>query len=421
MGSYSKSEGAKGRVLELDPAIPYLRLQTVPGVRDILPGEAALRRQLEAIIRDTLAAAGYQEVETPVFEYEEVIRAAGGDLQDRMVESGSSEGESPEVYRFFDREGHTLVLRPDMTTPIARLAATRLASAPRPLRLAYVADVFRYEEVHAGRQRQFRQAGVERIGGVREIDADVEVLTLASQLLARLGLSCFRIDVGHAELVRGLIAAGGWGAREARLIRQALRRRDYVLLRELAEQQVDEQGQARTATSQQGQARAGTSQQRQAGTVTGRQANAARRLLLQLPRWRGGLAMLETARQQLAFLLGDFPQLAAALDDLEALLTLTKEAGLEIYERQDGGGAAADGGDTTSQVIALDLGLVRDLGYYTGPVLEGFAPEMGFTLLTGGRYDRLLEQFGSRAEPATGFAIGLERVMLARERASRSR
>jgi ATP phosphoribosyltransferase regulatory subunit len=419
MGSYSKSEGAKGRVLELDPAIPYLRLQTAPGVRDILPEEAALRRQLEAIIRDTLAAAGYQEVETPVFEYEEVIRAAGGDLQDRMVESGSSEGESPEVYRFFDREGHTLVLRPDMTTPIARLAATRLASAPRPLRLAYVADVFRYEEVHAGRQRQFRQAGVERIGGVREIDADVEVLTLASQLLARLGLSCFRIDVGHAELVRGLIAAGGWGAREARLIRQALRRRDYVLLRELAEQQVDEQGQARAATSQ----------QVQAGTVTGRQANAARRLLLQLPRWRGGLAMLETARQQLAFLLGDFPQLAAALDDLEALLTQTKEAGLEIYERQGGGGSAADGGDssatdggdTTSQVIALDLGLVRDLGYYTGPVLEGFAPEMGFTLLTGGRYDRLLEQFGSRAEPATGFAIGLERVMLARERASRSR
>lgn len=419
MGSYSKSEGAKGRVLELDPAIPYLRLQTAPGVRDILPEEAALRRQLEAIIRDTLAAAGYQEVETPVFEYEEVIRAAGGDLQDRMVESGSSEGESPEVYRFFDREGHTLVLRPDMTTPIARLAATRLASAPRPLRLAYVADVFRYEEVHAGRQRQFRQAGVERIGGVREIDADVEVLTLASQLLARLGLSCFRIDVGHAELVRGLIAAGGWGAREARLIRQALRRRDYVLLRELAEQQVDEQGQARAATSQ----------QVQAGTVTGRQANAARRLLLQLPRWRGGLVMLETARQQLAFLLGDFPQLAAALDDLEALLTQTKEAGLEIYERQGGGGSAADGGDssatdggdTTSQVIALDLGLVRDLGYYTGPVLEGFAPEMGFTLLTGGRYDRLLEQFGSRAEPATGFAIGLERVMLARERASRSR
>lgn len=419
MGSYSKSEGAKGRVLELDPAIPYLRLQTAPGVRDILPEEAALRRQLEAIIRDTLAAAGYQEVETPVFEYEEVIRAAGGDLQDRMVESGSSEGESPEVYRFFDREGHTLVLRPDMTTPIARLAATRLASAPRPLRLAYVADVFRYEEVHAGRQRQFRQAGVERIGGVREIDADVEVLTLASQLLARLGLSCFRIDVGHAELVRGLIAAGGWGAREARLIRQALRRRDYVLLRELAEQQVDEQGQARTATSQ----------QVQIGTVTGRQANAARRLLLQLPRWRGGLAMLETARQQLAFLLDDFPQLAAALDDLEALLTQTKEAGLEIYERQGGGGSAADGGDssatdggdTTSQVIALDLGLVRDLGYYTGPVLEGFAPEMGFTLLTGGRYDRLLEQFGSRAEPATGFAIGLERVMLARERASRSR
>ncbi|MBE3577166.1 MAG: ATP phosphoribosyltransferase regulatory subunit [Limnochordales bacterium] len=379
-------------MLELDPAASYLRWQTAPGVRDVLPEEATVRRQLEAIIRETLAAAGYQEVETPIFEYEEVIRA-GGWLQDETGECGGvvlTGAGSPEVYRFFDREGHTLVLRPDMTTPIARLAATRLASAPRPLRLAYIADVFRYEEVHAGRLRQFRQAGVERIGGAREIDADMEILSLASRLLARLGLFRFRIDIGHAELVRGLIAAGRFGGREARLIRQALRRRDYVLLRELVEQRGEQVG------------------------PQDRQVSAARRLLLELPRWRGGFAMLEAARKQLAFLLGDFPQLAAALDDLHALLTRAKEEGLGIYERESSGGGP-------TQVIALDLGLVRDLGYYTGPVLEGFVPEVGFTLLTGGRYDRLLEQFGSRPEPATGFAIGLERVILARERAGRLR
>lgn len=391
-------------MLELDPVNPYLRLQTAPGVRDVLPEEAAVRRQLEAIIRETFAAAGYQEVETPVLEYEQVIRA-GGWLQDEVGDggvAGLTAAELPEVYRLFDREGHSLVLRPDMTTPIARLAATRLANAPRPLRLAYIADVFRYEEVHAGRLRQFRQAGVERIGGAREIDADMEILTLASRLLARLGLFRFRIDVGHAELVRGLIAAGRFGAREAWLIRQALRRRDYVLLRELAGQQGDRVGEQ------------------------DRQASAARRLLLELPRWRGGFAILDAARKQLAFLLGDFPQLAAALDDLEALLTRVRAEGLAIYERdcdvvQAAGAGRGNGDGQPARVIALDLGLVRDLGYYTGVVLEGFVPEVGLTLLTGGRYDRLLEQFGTRAEPATGFAIGLERVMLARERAGRLR
>ncbi|HHV55547.1 MAG TPA: ATP phosphoribosyltransferase regulatory subunit [Firmicutes bacterium] len=394
------------------------RLQTPTGVRDVLPAEARARRQLEAVIRETFAEAGYEEVETPICEYEEVFAAAG------LVE------DSWQVYRFFDREGRTLVLRPDMTAPIARLAATRLAGAARPLRLSYIGDVFRYEEVHAGRQRQFRQAGVERIGGERSVEADLEVLALAGRLLWRCGLERFRIDVGHAQLVQELVAAGQWPEREGKAVRRALRERNYVLLAELAGERsalpVEPQSPA-TSPPAGRLPPAGTTASLGTSAATAATASLARELVLELPRWRGGFEVLAAARARLEPLFVQRPGLAAALDELEQILAGAKAAGMQLYDRHGdpggdrGGSSPGSHAMPSTPLVGVDLGLVRDLSYYTGPVLEGFVPDLGLVLLTGGRYDRLVEQLGGRPEPATGFAVGLERLMLARERASASR
>ncbi|MBE3583363.1 MAG: ATP phosphoribosyltransferase regulatory subunit [Limnochordaceae bacterium] len=361
---------------------PYTRVQTPRGMRDLLPDQVKRRRALEAALREVFAEAGYQEVETPLLEYADVV-AAGNLRADEA--SGATTG-SFDVYRLFDPERESLVLRPDMTTPIARLAATRLARWPRPLRLYYLADVFRFEEVHAGRLRQFRQAGVERIGEEadartggaaesRRDAADAEIVALAVRLLTAAGLQRFRIDIGHVGLVHALLDAGGWQPRHRRALRQALMERNQVALQAV----LAEAGTENVSAAQQ----------------------AARWQLVELPQWCASAEIPAPAERALSAL--RLPAVDRALQELHTLLQCVAAAKVPL-ER-----------------VGIDLGLVRDLNYYTGPVLEGFSPDLALPLLTGGRYDHLVEQFAPRPEPATGFAVGLDRLELALDRQANSR
>ncbi|WP_304171255.1 ATP phosphoribosyltransferase regulatory subunit [Limnochorda pilosa] len=320
------------------------------GVRDLLPGELRELKALEERLLEVFSLWGYQPVRTPSYEFEEaLLRAAPQD---------DLSGWHQRLFRFSDREGNGLALRPDMTTPIARLVAGRLRRAPLPLRLCYAENVFRYEEPQAGRSREFRQAGVELIGSPYP-EADAEVVALASRLLEGLGLRNFRLEIGHVGFVQGVLEGLGLGPEMERLLRRTLQLRDYVAYQRLV--------------------------------TSAPLPDGLREGLLRLPSLRGGGEVLDRARE-----LARTPQAQAGLANLEEIWQLSWAHGVGAH-------------------VKLDLALVRDVSYYTGMVLEGLVEDVGYLLVTGGRYDDLVARFG-RPLPATGFAVGLERLLLALER-----
>lgn len=313
-----------------------------PGTRDILPDEMRELRRLERALMDVFESRGYGEVATPAIEYDEVL--ARGD--------GRAAGSA---YRFFDESGELLALRSDMTVPIARLVATRYASAEGPLRLCYLANAFRAVRPQSGQMREFAQAGVELIGAPAP-GGTAEVVEVLEAALDAAGLDRAVIGLGDADLFRQLLAELGveGEARESVLARLATH--DLVgLEEELAaiEGIGDEQCETCLALSQ----------------------------------LRGGSEVLEEART-----LG-----GAAVERATARIG-------ETFEALDAAGAA--------DRVQIDLGLLRDLGYYSGAILEVYDPALGHVLGGGGRYDGLLKRFGVDL-PAAGFALYLERVHVA--------
>lgn len=312
------------------------RWRQVPaGTRDQPAEEVGARRRLEARLLEVFARWGYAEVATPTLEYLDTLLHGGGPgLGDRLL-------------KLVDTGGEVLALRPEMTVPLARFAATRLLPAGRlPLRLAYVAGVFRGQERGSGRLREFTQAGVELIGD-GGTHADVEVVALAGEALLAAGVERPSIGVGHAGFLRGILASLPPDAAET--ARDLLYRRAFVEL----------------------------------GSVVG--PGPALEALRLLPALRGQAA-LGRARS-----LADSDESREALDALQAVLE-----GVASHDQP--------------VRVEVNLGLIRDFDYYTGVVFEAHPSRAGMPLLGGGRYDGLLARFGAAA-PATGFAIGVERVL----------
>lgn len=324
----------------------FTKVQTPRGAKDILPPDGYKKSRLEGEAAAFLEEWGYRRVYTPTFEYYDALVQGNGPQIDEKL------------YRFVDRDGHTLALRPEMTTPIARMAATRYTPDEMPVRLYYVGSVFRYDEVQTGRQREFTQVGVELLGAAGPA-ADAELVVLAVALLGRLGLRSFHIDLGHIGYIHSLLEEVGDGRLAAEL-KGALLARDYV---------------------------------RYEGLLRGAAMEAGfKEALLALPTMRGGAEVIAAASRAAA----RNPKAVAALQELETVFRLAGAYGV-------------------GEQVAIDLALVKDFDYYTGLLLEGYTPELGFTLCTGGRYDSLVGRFGSPC-PATGFAFGVERAMLALER-----
>lgn len=305
------------------------------GFRDQTVDEAAARRRLEARLREVFARWGYAEVLTPTLEFlETFLQGAGPGVADRLL-------------KLVDSGGEVLALRPEMTMPLARFAATRLLPAePGPLRLAYVAPVFRGQERGSGQLREFTQAGVELIGDASP-DADAEVIALAADALHAAGLAQPAISVGHAGFVRGLVAT--LSEETAEIVRDRLYRKAFADLD---------------------------------GVVPG---GPIRDALRQVPVLRGAEA-LERART-----------LAVTPESREAV-----EALRDVLDKVNVHAPAVR--------VEVDLSLIRDFEYYSGTVFEAHTGRAGMPLLGGGRYDGLLARFGQEA-PATGFAIGLERIL----------
>jgi len=310
------------------------------GMRDILPESLAKQRRLERALRACIEPWGYEEISTPSLEYYDTVGVASATLTDRM-------------FRLLDKQGHTVVLRPDMTTPIARVVSSLYKDVPFPIRLYYQANVFRAQEKEAGRNAEFYQTGIELIGDASE-DADAEAIALAVFCLRAAGVETFRIAIGHVDFADGLLEEEIADEEVREQFRKYLYERDFVGYRHLLSSlEIGSDGKQR---------------------------------LEMLLRLRGGKSKIAEARK-----LTDNGKARRAVETVASLWDA-----LEAY------GVTED--------LLLDFNLVSNLNYYTGVVFEGYAADLGTPLLGGGRYDHLLAQFG-RPAPATGFAIKMDRLM----------
>ena len=318
------------------PKIPY-------GTSDLLPREASEKRFLEETLAKLFTSWGYEELVTPTFEYLETFTA------------GSSNDMSQYSFKFFDKDNRVLVLRPDMTTPIARIVSTRLKDAKTPMRFFYLSNVFRHEQAQTGRKCEFYQAGIELLGS-NEHSSDAEVVALAAESLLNLKLTNFQIGLGQIEFVKGVMLESGLPKTIAAKIEGFLVNRDLVGI----EQTLDNVG----------------------------FHHGLFKLLKQILELHGKENILEKAYNLVQ---NDLSR--KALYNLAGIHTLLKAYKLEQY-------------------INFDLSIIRDFDYYTGMTMEGYTPGLGFPVLGGGRYDNLTQAFGFNC-PATGFALGIERVILA--------
>lgn len=323
-----------------------VRLHTPRGVRDLLPYRARQKSAIEHRLAQHFSKWGYDPVVTPTLEFMDVLRMA------QTAPAGE------QLYRFVDREGSVLALRPEMTVPIARLVASRLKDEPTPLRLQYTGSVFRYDEPHSGRLREFTQAGIELIGPPGPV-ADAEVIATTIEAMMDMGLTGFRMDLGHVAFASGVIDSLDLGTKATDAIRRTLLHQDYVGM----ERVLQECG-------------AGAHAKESLHTLVG---------------LRGDASMLQEAQ---ALAKSDVTE--RALENIAA-----------VYDSLDQHGVAG--------WIRVDLGMLKQSDYYTGVVVEGYTADMGYALCSGGRYDNLLERFGYDV-PATGLAIGVERLLLALDR-----
>src|SRR6266478_3578762 len=199
----------------------HQQTQLPKGAKIYLPDEAAQKRRVEAELLGVFRKWGYRDIVTSAYEYFDVVsQGTDLDLQERM-------------FKMVDREsGRLLALRADVTPQIARIVATRMREEPKPLRLAYLTNVFRYDEPHVGRYREFYQAGVELVG-LPNAEGDAEMIAMTVEGLGALGLTRFQIDVGQADFFRGILEDLGLDESRARELRSALARKDVSALERL--------------------------------------------------------------------------------------------------------------------------------------------------------------------------------------------
>lgn len=308
------------------------------------------------------SAANKRAVERRIMElfnrygYNEVVTPTLEYLE--TLTTGGGRSLEPHMFKMFDRNNRTLALHHEMTTPIARLVSSRLKDEPMPLKLSYNTSVFRYEQTLPGRQCEFYQAGVELIGA-SSAAADAEIIALAVESLNVSALEEFEVCLGQVEFANGLMDQFALDPDIQARLKNSLETHDIVGLESIVD-----------------------------GLNLPSESKVA---LKKIPYLHGDKEILQRAASMI-----DNERSRRALENLS-----------EIYRLLESYGVA--------DRIVFDLGLIRDFNYYTGMVFEAYAPAFGYSLAGGGRYDHMLKDFGL-ACPATGFALGIERILIARKR-----
>lgn len=319
---------------------------TPEGVQDILEAECYWKKELESKARTLFRQKGYKEIETPSIEFYDVYSA-----RQKMLSQET-------MFKFCDKEGRILALRPELTVPAVRVATSKLKEQKKPLNLCYIGNSFRYNESGGGKQKEYTQAGIEIIGA-EGAQADAEVIATAIELLLEAGLQNFRIDIGQVEFFKGLMAEGGFSKEEAEELRICIDNKDYASMEAILKQKELPAELKETISA--------------------------------LPGLFGHQQTIQELQQ------GNLnPQSRKALENLEEVLAILDDYGY-------------------SQYVSVDLGMLPGLDYYTGVIFRGFTYDIGFPICSGGRYDNLAETFGEKAA-ATGFSLGINMLITAMRR-----
>jgi ATP phosphoribosyltransferase regulatory subunit len=310
------------------------------GMRDTFPNLYEVKNTTKMRMEEIMKTWGYRFIETPTLEYYETVGEASAILDQQL-------------FKLLDQQGHTLVLRPDMTAPIARVAASKLLKDKSPLRLAYSANVFRAQQREGGSPAEFEQVGMECIGDT-SVSADAEVIALMVSVLKEAGLKNFKISIGHIGFVQELFTQIVGTEERASILRRFLYEKNYVGYREhvgeLALSSIDKQR------------------------------------LLDFLKLRGSEGVIGEA---LSLLEGESGR--EALAQLKELYDILKDYEVEQY-------------------IKFDLSLVSHMSYYSGILFEVYAERVGFAIGNGGRYNKLLHKFG-KDSGATGFGLRMDYLL----------
>lgn len=316
-------------------------IHTPEGVRDIYGKEYTRQLQLQETIRDVIKKYGYDDIQTPTFEFFDVF----------SKEIGTTP--SQELYKFFDKENNTLVLRPDFTPAIARCASKYFMDETEPIRLCYLGNTFTNTNNLQGKLKEVTQMGVELIND-DSVEADAEMISLVVDALKASGVPKFQIAIGEAEYFKGLCEEAGLDEETEKQLRAFVSGKNYFAVEQLLQD-----------------------------------CNVSdyfKEIFLRIADIFGNMGSLSEARA-----LVKNERSIYAIDRLEKLYQV-----LKLYQVED--------------YVSFDLGMVSKYHYYTGVIFKAYTTGIGNAVVTGGRYDKLLGHFGKHA-PAIGFAIVVDHLL----------
>lgn len=316
-------------------------LHTPEGVRDIYNVECGKKLALESRLKKTLHLFGYHDIQTPTFEYFDVFRKEIGTMP------------SKDLYKFFDKDGNTLVLRPDITPSIARVASTLFKEEELPIRLCYTGNTFINHSNNQGRLREVTQLGAEMIGD-DSVEADAEMLALVIESLLAIGLKEFQINVGHLGFFQSLIEDASLDEEAKERVIELVNNRNYFGVEEYLD-----------------------------SIMVKRSSKEAFAVLGDLV---GGVEILAQAKNIAPNASG-----IMAVKRLEKIYDILNLYGVEKF-------------------VTFDLSMTGNYGYYTGIIFRGYTFGTGDAIVKGGRYDQLLEKFGKSCA-SVGFAIVIDELM----------
>lgn len=321
-------------------------LHTPEGVRDIYGQEYEKKLCVEEKLHSVIKAYGYEDIQTPTFEFFDVF----------SKEIGTTP--SKELYKFFDKEGNTLVLRPDFTPSIARCAAKYFMEEQVPIRFSYMGNTFTNTSNLQGKLKEVTQMGAELINDT-SVEADAEIISLVIEAMKNTGLERFQISIGEVEYFKGLCEEAGFDEETEMNLRACISGKNYFAAQELLNER--------------------------------NVAEPYRSILLQVADMFGNMTSLATAKT-----LVKNQRSLNAIERLEKLYEVLNLYGVEEY-------------------VSFDLGMLSKYNYYTGVIFKAYTYGVGDAVVKGGRYNNLLRQFGKEA-PAIGFVVVIDDMMEALSR-----
>ncbi|MBQ7588812.1 MAG: ATP phosphoribosyltransferase regulatory subunit [Lachnospiraceae bacterium] len=321
-------------------------IHTPEGVRDNYGDELKKKLKVCSTLKTLIGRYGYEDIKTPTFEFFDIFSGNIGTIPSR------------ELYKFFDKEGNTLALRPDFTPSIARATAKYFTEETMPLRFCYVGSTFNNSTDYQGRLKENTEIGVELINDGSE-DADVEMILMTVEALISCGLKDFQISIGNLEFFKGLCGEYGIDEENELLLREMINDKNYFGTRDILDSLEI--------------------------------SDDVKDIFSRIPELFGGIDILKEAESYVSN--------GRAKDALKRLVS--------IYGMLEKNGVA--------DYISFDLGMLSKYNYYTGIIFRAYTYGSGDAVIKGGRYDNLLSEFGKKAA-AVGFCIRIDQLLSILER-----